>query len=99
QAKEALINGVRSIDGLETWGDPELSIFTFGSRSFDIFAVADVLAEAGWVPNRLTEPPGIHHLITPVHLPVVEEYLSDLAYAVEKARSGKTATTGAKVSY
>ena len=99
QAKEALINGVRSIDGLETWGDPELSIFTFGSRSFDIFAVADVLAEAGWVPNRLTEPPGIHHLITPVHLPVVEEYLSDLAYAVEKARSGKTATPGAKVSY
>ena len=39
---------------------------------------------------------GIH---SPVYLPVVEEYLSDLAYAVEKARAGKTATPGAKVSY
>ena len=99
QTKEALMNGVNGMEDLETWGDPELSIFTYGSRSLDIFAVADGLSDAGWFVNRLQDPPGIHMLLAPTHEPVVEEYLTDLSHFVELVKEGKLVSRGAKVGY
>ena len=99
RTKQALIEGINSIKGLEIWGDPELGIMTFGSHSFDIFAVADGLSDQGWFPNRLVEPPGIHLLITPIHEEVTEEYLSDLASVVERVRAGKIISRETEVAY
>ena len=99
QAKHNLVEGINKIEGLETYGQPDLGIFAYGSRSVDIFAVADGLVDAGWYPNRLKEPPGIQMLLFPTHLPVVEEYLSDLSYVVEKVRSGEIAGRGIEATY
>ena len=99
QAQALLIEGINSIDGLEIFGEPELGIFTFGSHGFDIFAVADGLDDFGWVTNHCTEPPGIHLLLTPNHLGVVSEYLSDLAATVAEVKDGKRTGRTTKTTY
>jgi len=99
QAKRNLVEGINEIDDLETYGDPDLGIFTYGSPTVDISTVADGLSDAGWYPNRLTEPPGIHMLLFPSHLPVVEEYLSDLSYVVDQVKSGDIVGRGTEATY
>lgn len=86
EAQRQLIEGIDAIDGLKIDGKPEVGVFTFGARDFDVFAVADGLDEFGWVTNRCTEPPGIHILLTPNHINVVQEYLADLAAIVVKVK-------------
>ena len=99
QAKRNLMEGINEIDDLETYGDPDLGIFTYGSPTVDISAVADGLADVGWYPNRLTEPPGIQMLLFPTHLPVVEEYLSDVSYIVDRVKSGDIVGRGTEATY
>ena len=99
QAQALLIEGINSIGGLEIYGEPELGLFTFGARGFDIFAVADGLGERGWVTNRCTEPAGIHLLLTPNHLGIVPEYLSDLAATVAEVKDSKRTGRTTKATY
>ena len=98
QTKQAMVEGVNAIDGLQTWGDPELFIFTFGS-SLDIFAVADGFADAGWYVTRIQEPPGMHMMLSLVQVPLVEEFVSDLSHVVERVRAGEIVARATTVSY
>ena len=68
--------------GLHLLGEPELYAVAYGSESVDMLAVADALSARGWWPGRVREPRGIHLMITPVHAPVIDEYVDDLAAAV-----------------
>jgi glutamate/tyrosine decarboxylase-like PLP-dependent enzyme len=78
--------------GLEVWGRPQLCIMSYGSRTFDIFAIGERLAQRGWFVGRLVDPPGIHLMLNLTHEPVVETYLADLTWAVEAVVSiGETA--------
>jgi len=78
--------------GLEVWGRPQLCIMSYGSRTFDIFAIAERLAQRGWFVGRLVDPPGIHLMLNLTHEQAVEEYLADLAWATEAvASAGETA--------
>ena len=97
--RETLMDGVNRIDGLETYGEPQLTIFTYGSNVFDIFAVAEGMAEAGWYVSRIQEPNAIHMMLSLIQKPVVEEYISDLSFIVDKVKEGKLVSSGAKVSY
>ena len=97
--RETLMDGVNRIDGLETYGDPQLTIFTYGSDVFDIFAVADGMAEAGWYVSRIQEPNAIHMMLSLIQKPVVEEYISDLSYVAGKVRASGAVSTNTKVSY
>jgi hypothetical protein len=65
----------------------------FGAVGYDILAVADAMNARGWYVSRVREPRGIHLMITPVHAPVIDEYLDDLAAcAAEVRRSAATST-------
>ena len=97
--REALMDGVNRIDGLETYGDPQLTIFTYGSSEFDIFAVADGMSDSGWYTSRIQEPNAIHMMLSLIQKPVVEEYISDLSYIVNKVKEGKIVAAGTKVAY
>ena len=98
--REALMDGVNRIDGLETYGDPQLTIFTYGSSEFDIFAVADGMSDSGWYTSRIQEPYAIHMMLSLIQKPVVEEYISDLSYIVNKVKEGKiVVSTDTKVAY
>ena len=99
EAQRLLIEGIDAIDGLQVYAEPEVGVFTFGAQDFDIFAVADGLDDIGWVTNRCTEPAGIHLLLTPNHIHVVEEYLGDLAAVVEKVKQQGTCSQSSEASY
>ena len=99
RAQEILVEGIKEIDELELWSEPELSIISFGSRTLNIFAVAAGLEERGWLPNTFRGPDCIHLRLTPAHEPVAPHFLADLAAAVNDAKGGKHAGAGVTRSY
>ena len=76
---DQLIEGINETPGLEVWGAPVMNKFGYGSRDFDIGAVADGLEARGWMVGRQKEPPGINMHVFPVHGPIADAYLRDLA--------------------
>jgi hypothetical protein len=88
EAKAHLVEGLARIGGgLHVWGEPELWAVGFGSAGHDIFTVADQMTARGWSVGRIREPRGIHLMLTPVHAPIIDEYLADLARSVSDARA------------
>ena len=59
--------GIERLAGLHVIGDPPMTTFAFGSRSLDVFAIADRLEEAGWRIDRQSDPDCIHLIVTPGH--------------------------------
>lgn len=90
-AKARLIAGLAQIEeGLHVWGDPELWAVGYGAEGYDIHAVADAMTRRGWSLSRIKEPRGIHLMITPVHAPIIDEYLADLATSIAEVRAAPT---------
>ena len=87
--REQFLYGIREIDGLEIWGDPEAYLIAFGSNAFDIFAVDEGMAERGWLSSRLLDPPAIHLFLDMSHASIVDDYLCDLAEVVNAVKFGK----------
>lgn len=87
ETTKALIDGVSAIPGLQVRGEPEMSVFAFGSDSVDIYAVGDAMDELGWALDRLQMPPNLHVIVTPAHERIVDSFLADLATATESAAS------------
>lgn len=91
-ATRRLMAGVEAIDGLHITSTPDLCVFQFASDVVDLHAVADTLAEQGWYPNR--QPGGLHLMVSPYHVRVVDEFLAALSAAVELARDGRASDAG-----
>jgi glutamate/tyrosine decarboxylase-like PLP-dependent enzyme len=91
EAKERLMTGVEKIPGLEVIRPSELCILLYRSidRDVDIHAVAEVLGERGWFVGRCREPEAVHFALNPVHGPITDQYLNDLAEAVKKVRASR----------
>jgi len=87
--RKALLNGIKAIPGLRIWGDPDLSIISFGSDVINIHAVGDVMAMKGWFVARNVEPPALTHMLMPVHEVMIDDYLRDLAESVKKVSGEK----------
>ena len=91
-ATMAFIAGIDRIPGLRCLrpiGEANLFAFVSVDDEVDIMAVADVLLAKGWFPGRLREPLAIQQGVNPVHLPIVGEYLQDVAQAVDQVRATK----------
>lgn len=97
--REQFLDGIREIDGLEIWGEPEAYLVTFGSNTFDIFAVDEGMAERGWMSSRLLDPPAIHLFLDMSHVSIVEDYLRDLAEVVSAVKSGEIQSREKGASY
>jgi glutamate/tyrosine decarboxylase-like PLP-dependent enzyme len=87
-----LRQGIDAIPGLSVLGDPVMYVWGFGSDAIDMMAVADAMAERRWYLGRqLTSPPSLHVVLTPVHAPIVDDFLRDLREVVDGiTRSGRT---------
>ena len=90
------LEGVLAIDGLQVAGKPTLSLFEFSSVDSveTTGAIADVMDDRGWNLDR--QQGGLHLMISPGHAHVVDQFLVDLAHAVEHhgENRGKAASYG-----
>jgi glutamate/tyrosine decarboxylase-like PLP-dependent enzyme len=99
QARERLVAGLARIDGLHVWGEPDLWAVAYGAEDCDIHAVADAMTARRWSVGRVRKPPGIHLMLTPVHAPIVDDYLADLAASVATVRAGAGTPSRTPVVY
>ncbi len=78
--------GIADIDGLAIVGDPHLSIVAYGAAAFDIFRVAELMQQKGWLPGLVQRPKAIHRMMSLLHAPSLDAYLSDVRAAVGVVR-------------
>ncbi|MFC3125443.1 pyridoxal-dependent decarboxylase [Pseudoroseomonas globiformis] len=90
--RDAYVAGIEAIPGLQIHGVPDLSILAFGGPKLDMGQVAAGMSARGWVPGMVREPPGLHAMMSLLHEPSREAYLSDLQASVAEAstRSGQS---------
>ena len=98
QARERLVTGLARV-GLRVWGEPDLWAVAYGADDCDILAVADAMTARRWSVGRVRTPPGIHLMLTPVHAPIVDDYLTDLTASVAAVRAGTGAPSRTSVVY
>ncbi len=93
------VHGIEKIDGLHMISKPDATIINFGAHEFDIFRVAEILGEKGWLPGLTRDPKGMHAMMSLCHAPVREQYLSELEFAVEQVRRDKTGVSDLTATY
>lgn len=96
---DAYVSDIGEIDELEFWAKPDLSIINFGSRSVDIYAVAEQLSERGWLPALTRRPKGLHQMMSLFHEPVRPDYIADLKQAVAHVRDTASQSQGIAATY
>ncbi len=95
QARQKIETGLQDIGELDVYGQPQLGLICFGSEAFDILAVAEKMVAKGWVSARTQAPKGLHLMLSPRHLEVVDDYLQDLKASIAQVKaSGTTAKSG-----
>jgi glutamate/tyrosine decarboxylase-like PLP-dependent enzyme len=75
-------SGIEAIPELCVWGDPVMSVMSFGSAKLDIMAIGDVMDDRGWCLDRQQGPDALHLMISPEHARIADDFLADLAQAV-----------------
>lgn len=80
-----LMAAIDAIDGLQTYGDPQLGLFAYGAERANIFAVWGMMKAKGWFTGVITEPKGIQLMLSPAHADVADAYIDDLTEVLEQA--------------
>ena len=91
--------GISEIGGLKIHGQPHLSIVAYGSDEFDVFRVAEIMAAKGWLPGLVQKPKGIHRMMSMIHAPSLDEYLTEVRSAVGVVRQAVNAQSTIKATY
>jgi glutamate/tyrosine decarboxylase-like PLP-dependent enzyme len=88
--------GIGNLDGVRVLGDPRFHLLAMATdpaadQPIDVFALADALERRGWYHDRQGPPDSLHSTVSNSNTGVIDDYLRDLAAAVEEVR-GRTAT-------
>ena len=83
QVTRKLMAGINAIPGLYVVGKPDMNVFSFSSDKLNMFTLGDRIDAMGWRVNRQNHPPSLHLVVTPNHADVADEFLGDLAIAVD----------------
>lgn len=87
--RDTLIAGIDSIEGLHVIANPEGPIVTYGAEGLDVHALGNAMRERGWFVTIGERPICIHlGMLTVIHVPAAQRYLSDLEAAVCDLRLG-----------
>jgi sphinganine-1-phosphate aldolase len=97
QARETIAAGAEAL-GFRVLGAPQLGLLAFTRDDVDCMAVWSKLRERGWFSGVTTEPKSLHLMLSPVHAQVADQYLADLAWALEEAGGGVPAAAEARYS-
>lgn len=99
ETSRKLREGIQAIEGLELLGDPKFSVFAFGSKTVDVYALGDAMEARGWKLDRQQMPPALHLMVTPAHEKIVEPFLSDLRECAASLARGEPAPEGSAAMY
>lgn len=91
--------GISDIAGLKIHGRPHLSIVSYGSDEFDVFRIAEIMSAKGWLPGLVQRPKGIHRMMSMIHAPSLDEYLTEVRAAVGIVRQTASAEATIKATY
>jgi sphinganine-1-phosphate aldolase len=86
QTTDRLRKGIESLPGLAILGDPDMCVMAIGGEDMDVYEVGDEMQARGWHLDRQQFPPSLHLTVTYAHSEVVDDFLSDLAAAVDVVR-------------
>lgn len=76
---------INNTPGLKVVGNPLLTVFSFASTgAMDIYRLGDELTALGWNLDRQLQPPSLHLTVSYGNVAFVDEFVRDLAIAVEK---------------
>ena len=80
-ARIAMTDGIKKLPGIVVYGNPQGSVFGFGSTLIDIYILSDRLKKLGWVLNSLQFPAGIQFSVTLPHGQpgVAQKFVEDVA--------------------
>lgn len=89
EAHHRLRSGIAAIGGLRVVGSEHTLLLCWASddKAVDVYAVADQMEDMGWHIDRQQSPHSVHLTVTSLHLPIVDQYLADVATAVSYVRS------------
>jgi glutamate/tyrosine decarboxylase-like PLP-dependent enzyme len=96
---DAYIDAIRATPGLKILGAPDLSIVAYGSDDFDIFRVAEGMQAKGWLPGLLQRPRAIHRMMSLLHAPALDAYVTDMRAAVATVRAEAAPASGLRATY
>jgi hypothetical protein len=57
------------------------------------------MSEKGWIPGLVQKPKGIHRMMSMIHAPELDAYLSDARAAVGVVRQSGEKTSHLKATY
>jgi glutamate/tyrosine decarboxylase-like PLP-dependent enzyme len=95
---QRLRQGIEAIEGLRLVGDPDMTLLSFTSDQFDIYAVGDEMTIRGWHIDRQQNPPNLHLTVMANHGPVVEPFLHDLRESVKAVKKLNLGNLSRKLS-
>lgn len=103
EARERIEAVVADAPELAVIGTPKLGLIAYGmAEGCDDFGIFDVWARLktrGWFTGVVTEPRGIHLMLSPAHLRVVDEYVADLRSVLDEVRAGQRAEGDVEARY
>jgi glutamate/tyrosine decarboxylase-like PLP-dependent enzyme len=89
---KAYRQGIEAL-GLQVLGHPDLSILAFNAPEIDMLRVGEAMAQRGWLPGLVRDPPAMHLMLSMLHASAKDDYLRDLAASLAQVRpeSGRKA--------
>ena len=85
------IHGINAIDGLHVMGEPDMAVYAYTfdeDIDLNFYTYVDLLEnKGGWMINRMQNPPAAHHMTSRVHMSIVEEFLADAQWAMDKIQT------------
>jgi sphinganine-1-phosphate aldolase len=95
-----LMEGINSIPGLFVLGKPPATVFSFGSKSINVYQLAVKLKEKGWRLHAQHRPASLHMTVSPYHEKIVRPFLRDLReVAKELMEAGPAEPAGEAALY
>jgi glutamate/tyrosine decarboxylase-like PLP-dependent enzyme len=97
EAAHKIQHAINSTNGLKVVGSPLLTVFSFTSTgSIDIYRLGDELTALGWHLDRQLTPPSLHLTVSYGNVAFADEFVRDLAIAVEKVQANSLENFGDK---
>jgi sphinganine-1-phosphate aldolase len=90
QSHRELLDGLHEMKEIEVLGEPDACIIAFRTRNIDVYQLADAIEKKGWEVTRLQKPKCIHIATHVRNAGKTEQYLADVAAAIEAVREDPT---------